>query len=144
MRFFSLAILSLASVAVADLKTWNDVVGDVPQCIKTCLNDFYNTAGLKDKCGSTDTATVDCLCGIQGTASDFQDDASTLSTCIENGCDTSEVVNAAANLEDFLNRFQTANEQCSAKGSSNGASSVVPGFNAMLASGAVLLVGAAL
>lgn len=31
MRFFPLALLGLASVAVAaDAKTWNDLVGDVP------------------------------------------------------------------------------------------------------------------
>ncbi|KGO46776.1 hypothetical protein PEX1_105850 [Penicillium expansum] len=144
MRFSSIAILSLASVAVADLKTWNDVVGDMPQCIKTCLSNFYNTAGLKDKCGSADKATVDCLCGVKGSFADLQDDASELSTCIQDGCDTNEIADAATKLGDFQDRFESLQDQCSAKGSSNGASSVVPGFNAMLASGALLLVGVAL
>lgn len=116
MRFFSLAILSLASVAVADLKTWNDVVGDVPQCIKTCLNDFYNTAGLKDKCGSADKANVDCLCGVGGSVSDYQDDASHLSTCIQDGCDTNEIMDASTKLEGFMQRFESLDNQCAKKG----------------------------
>ncbi|CAI7604913.1 unnamed protein product [Penicillium discolor] len=144
MRFSSLAILTLASVAVADLKTWNDVVGDMPQCIKTCLNDFYNTAGLKDKCGSANSASVDCLCGVTSSVSDFRSEASNLSSCIQDGCDTDEMADAAANIGDFQDRFESLQDQCSKKTSSNGASSMVPGFNALLASGALLLVGGAL
>lgn len=144
MRFSSLAILTLASVAVADLKTWNDVVGDMPQCMKTCLNDFYNTAGLKDKCGSAESASIDCLCGATGSVSDFRGDASDLSSCIQNGCDTNEMADAAARIGDFQGRLESLQDQCSKKGSSNGASSMVPGFNALLASGALLLVGLAL
>ncbi|CRL18377.1 unnamed protein product [Penicillium camemberti] len=145
MRFSSLAILTLASVAAAaDLKTWNDVVGDMSQCMKTCLNDFYNTAGLKDKCGSADSASVDCLCGVTGSVSDFQDDASNLSSCIQDGCDTDEMADAASNLGEFQDRFESLQDQCSKKTSSNGASSMAPGFNVLLASGALLLVGMAL
>ncbi|KAJ5607871.1 hypothetical protein N7537_004490 [Penicillium hordei] len=143
MRFSSLAILALASVAVADLKTWNDIVGDMPQCIKTCLNDFYNTAGLKDKCGSADSASVDCLCGVKSSVSDFRDNASDLSSCIQDGCDTNEMADAASHLGDFQDRFESLEDQCK-KSSSNGASSMAPGFNALLASGALLLVGVAL
>ncbi|KAJ5931866.1 hypothetical protein N7516_006355 [Penicillium verrucosum] len=144
MRFSSLAILTLASVAVADLKTWNDVVGDMPQCMKTCLNDFYNTAGLKDKCGSSDSASVDCLCGVTGSVSDFRDDATDMSSCIKDGCDTNELAEAASHIGDFQDRYTSLKDQCSKEGSSNGASSMVPGFNALLASGALLLVGVAL
>ncbi|CAI7625907.1 hypothetical protein N7527_002934 [Penicillium freii] len=143
MRFSSLAILSLASVAVADLKTWNDVVGDMPQCMKTCLGDFYNTAGLKDKCGSSDSASIDCLCGVTGSVSDFRDDASDLTSCIKDGCSTEEMAGAASHIGDFQDRLTSLQDQCK-KGSSNGASSMVPGFNVLLASGALLLVGMAL
>ncbi|KAJ5968957.1 hypothetical protein N7501_005205 [Penicillium viridicatum] len=147
MRFSSLAILSLASVAVAaDLKSWNDVVGDMPQCMKTCLNDFYNTAGLKDKCGSADSASIDCLCGVTGSVSDFRGDASELSSCIQDGCSTDEMADAASKIGDFQDRLTSLQDQCK-KGSSNasnGASSMAPGFNVLLASGALLLVGMAL
>lgn len=115
MRFSSLAILTLASVAVADLKTWNDVVGDMPQCIKTCLNDFYNTAGLKDKCGSADSASIDCLCGVTGSMSDIRSEASDLSSCIQDGCDTDEMADAASNLGDFQDRLSSLQDQCSKK-----------------------------
>ncbi|CAP99457.1 hypothetical protein E8E15_004143 [Penicillium rubens] len=174
MRFSSLAVLSLASAAVAaDLKTWNDVVGDVPSCIKTCLDTFYSSAGLEDKCGSPDSADVTCVCGMSGSASDYQDDATKLSSCIQDKCETSELADAVSSLKGFMERFQSLEGECegssssssssgSKKGSSdsesesetssesesdsesNGAGSLVPGFNAMIASGALLLVGAAL
>ncbi|CAG8159915.1 unnamed protein product [Penicillium nalgiovense] len=184
MRFSSLAVLSLASVAVAaDLKTWDDVVGDVPSCIKSCLDTFYSSAGLEDKCGSPDSADVTCVCGASGSASDYQGEATKLSSCIQDKCETSELTDAVSSLKGFMERFQSLQGECeggsssssssssssdSKKGSSsdsesgsdsesepesessesepesNGAGSLVPGFNAMIASGALLLVGAAL
>ncbi|KAJ5211173.1 hypothetical protein N7491_010993 [Penicillium cf. griseofulvum] len=144
MRFSPLAILALASVAVADIKTWNDVVGDVPQCIKTCLGEYYDGVGLKDQCGSADKATVDCLCGTTGSVADIQDDASDLSKCMQNGCETSELSDAVSKLQGFQERLEGVYNQCTKEASSNGASSVVPGLNTMLASGALLLVGMAL
>ncbi|KAJ6169169.1 hypothetical protein N7497_002012 [Penicillium chrysogenum] len=161
MRFSSLAVLSLASAAVAaDLKTWNDVVGDVPSCIKTCLDTFYSSAGLEDKCGSPDSADVTCVCGMSGSASDYQDDATKLSSCIQDKCETSELADAVSSLKGFMERFQSLEGECEGSSDSesesetssesesdsesNGAGSLVPGFNAMIASGALLLVGAAL
>ncbi|KAJ5332164.1 hypothetical protein MYU51_007567 [Penicillium brevicompactum] len=141
MRISSLVLFGLASVAVADLNSWNDVVGDVPQCIKTCLNDYYNTVGLKSKCGSPDSASMDCLCGVKDTYENIQDDASDLSDCITNGCDSSELSDASSKLEGFTTRFTELYKQCSKK---SAASSSLPGYNAMLASGALLLAGAAL
>jgi hypothetical protein len=117
MRFSSLTILTLASVAAAtDLKTWDDVVGDVPQCIKTCINDFYNTSGLKSKCGSADTATVNCVCTVKDTMSNINSEANDLSTCIQDGCSSSELADALTKLEDFTSRFDNLSTQCSAKG----------------------------
>lgn len=116
MRLSSVIFLGLASVAVADLNSWNDVVGDVPQCIKTCLNDFYNTAGLKSKCGSADTASLDCLCGVKSSVDDVADDASDLSSCIQDGCDSNEIADAASKLQGFMDRFNSLEDQCSKKG----------------------------
>ncbi|KAJ6035576.1 uncharacterized protein N7446_010338 [Penicillium canescens] len=144
MRFLSLALLSIASIAIAE-GTWKDTVGDVPQCMKTCLNNFYKDAGLEDKCGSSDSATTDCLCGVKDSASEVQDAASSLSSCIQNGCDSSDLADAATQLSDFQDRFTELTNQCTSSESSKGAaSSTVPGFNALLASGALLLVGAAM
>jgi hypothetical protein len=123
MRFSSLAVLSLASVAVAaDLKTWNDVVGDVPSCIKTCLDTFYSSAGLEDKCGSPDSADVTCICDIGGTTSDYQDDASQLSSCIQDKCETSELTDAISSLKGFQERFQSLESECEGSSSSSSSS----------------------
>ena len=117
MRFSSLAVLALASLATAaDLSTWNDVVGDVPQCIKTCFNDFYDNSGFKDKCGSADSAKVSCLCGAGESVSDIKSSASSLSSCISNGCSTDDLANASSSLQDFQTRFQNLSDQCSRKG----------------------------
>lgn len=118
MRVSSLLLLGLASVAVADLNSWDDVVGDVPQCIKTCLNDYYNTVGLKSKCGSPDSASLDCLCSVKDTVENVQDDASDLSDCIANGCDSDELADASTKLEGFTNRFTDLYNKCSKKGTS--------------------------
>ncbi|KAJ6179672.1 hypothetical protein N7519_010133 [Penicillium mononematosum] len=160
MRFSSLAILSLASAAVAaDLKTWNDVVGDVPSCIKTCLDTFYSSSGLEDKCGSADSADVTCICDISGSASEYRDESTKLSTCIQDKCETNELAEAASTLKGFMERFQSlegqrappdsdsdseSDSESESESQPNGAGSLVPGFNAMIASGALLLVGAAL
>ena len=123
MRFSSLAVLSLASAAVAaDLKTWNDVVGDVPSCIKTCLDTFYSSAGLEDKCGSPDSADVTCVCGMSGSASDYQDDATKLSSCIQDKCETSELADAVSSLKGFMERFQSLEGECEGSSSSSSSS----------------------
>jgi hypothetical protein len=115
MRFVALVILTLASVAFADLNNWNDAVGDVPQCIKTCYNDFYNTSGLKAKCGSADKATVKCLCSVQDSVADINSSASDLSSCIQDGCSTEDLADAVTQLQDFQTRFEGLMDQCSAK-----------------------------
>ena len=40
MRFLPVALLGLASVAVADINNWSDLVGTMPKCTKTCLDDY--------------------------------------------------------------------------------------------------------
>jgi hypothetical protein len=115
MRFLPVALLSLASIAIAE-STWKDTVGDVPQCMKTCLNDFYKDAGLEDKCGSSDKATTDCLCGVKDSASDVQNAATSLSSCIQKGCDSSDLADASTQLSDFQNRFTDLTNQCTKSG----------------------------
>jgi hypothetical protein len=117
MRFSPLAILALASAAVAaDIKTWNDVVGDVPQCVKTCLGDYYDGIGLKDQCGSADKATVDCLCKTTASVSDVREDASELSKCMQNGCEPNELSDGISKIQDFQERLQSVYSQCTGKG----------------------------
>jgi hypothetical protein len=106
----------LASVAIAELSSWNDVVGDVPQCMKTCLNNFYDNSGIKDQCGSANEATVNCLCGVKDSMSAVRDSADDLSSCIQGGCDTSDLTNASTQLQGFLDRFTKLENQCSKKG----------------------------
>jgi len=118
MRFLSVALVGLASIsatAASDYKTWNEIVGDVPQCIKSCLNDFYTDAGLEDKCGSADKGTLDCLCG-SASFSSIQDSAEKLTTCIQDGCDSSELSDASSKLSDFQDRFSDAEDQCLSSG----------------------------
>lgn len=196
MRFLSVALVGLASVsatAAAEYKTWNEIVGDVPKCIKSCLNDFYTDAGLDDTCGSPSEGTLDCLCDSTSFSS-IQDSAQNLSDCIQDECDSSELSEASSKLSDFQDRFSDAEDQCSSSGmftnarliiamvkkltqiiigsssssssssssdsdssddtdsesssdspdEKNAASSLVPGFSAFIASGAVLLAGATL
>lgn len=114
MRFLSVALLGLASISVtaaSDFETWDDIVGDVPQCIKTCLNDFYTDSGFEDKCGSSDDASMDCLCSITS-SSTVQDEASNLSTCIQDGCDSGDMSDISSKLSDFQQRFSDAGNQC--------------------------------
>ncbi|CAI7591211.1 unnamed protein product [Penicillium manginii] len=139
--------MGLASISVttaSDFQSWDDIVGDAPQCIKSCLDDFYSNAGLKDECGSSDDASMNCLCN----ASSFtaaQSSANDLSTCIQKGCDSGDLSELSSSLSDFQDRFMDAAEQCqSGDYDKNAASTLVPGLNALLASGAVLLIGAAL
>lgn len=173
MRFLPVALLGLASIAIADLSSWSDVVGDVPQCIKTCLNEFYSDSGLESACGSADTASVKCLCGVKDSASDIQDEGNQLSSCIQTGCTSVELNDSRTELQDFETRYSELMSQCTNEGklatsnlclpfiqslfrvgvsffiytdsttssSTNGASSVVPGFQTMIASGVVLLIG---
>lgn len=116
MRFSPVALLGLAAIAAADLSTWSDVVGNVPQCMKTCLNDFYTKAGFEDQCGSPDQATVDCLCSVKKSFSDAQDSANDLSSCISNGCDANDLADASSQLTGFENRLTKVENQCSKQG----------------------------
>lgn len=117
MRFSPVALLGLAAAAVAaDISTWNDIVGNVPACMKTCLNKFYTDNGFEDKCGSPDDATVDCLCGIKGTLSEAQDSGEALGSCISNGCDARDLSDASSQLSDFQNRLMSLESQCDEKG----------------------------
>ncbi|KAI9035702.1 uncharacterized protein KD926_002983 [Aspergillus affinis] len=144
MRFSRVALVGLAAVVSAELSTWNDVVGNVPKCMKTCLNDFYTKSGFEDECGSSGSAAVDCLCGVKDSFSDVQDAGEELSSCITNGCSTSDLTDASSQISGFQSRLTSIMDQCTKQESANGAVSVVPSFNTMLASGAVLLIGAAL
>jgi hypothetical protein len=118
MRFFPLAVLGLASVAVADFSSWSDVVGDAPQCLKKCMSDFYNDAGFGDKCGSSDQASVKCLCGLSSSTNDedAQDAADSLSSCFQDSCSNDELSNAASKIGDFTERFRDLDTQCSDEG----------------------------
>lgn len=111
MRFFPLALLGLASVAVAaDPKSWNDLVGDVPSCVKSCLGDYYNDLGLQDKCGSSDSASIDCLCGAD--FKDISNAATSLNDCFEEKCDKDEFLDNATKLQDFATRLGDLPGQC--------------------------------
>lgn len=116
MRFLPVALLGLASLATAKLSTWNDVVGNVPQCMKTCMDEYYTNAGLEDQCGSPDEASVDCLCGAQDSFDDVQEAASDLSSCISSGCDAKELQDAAKQLSGFTDRYTSLASQCSNSG----------------------------
>ena len=116
MRLLPVVLLSLASVAVAETSSWNDVLGDMPQCMKTCLNQFYDKSGLEDECGSSDKATVSCLCGVKDSLSNIQDSARDLSSCVRNGCDTSDMTDAATQLRGFQDRFMDLKNQCTKQG----------------------------
>jgi hypothetical protein len=118
MRFLCVALMGLASISVttaSDFQSWDDIVGDAPQCIKSCLDDFYSNAGLKDECGSSDDASMNCLCN----ASSFtaaQSSANDLSTCIQKGCDSGDLSELSSSLSDFQDRFMDAAEQCQSGG----------------------------
>lgn len=116
MRFLPVALLGLASIAIADLSSWSDVVGDVPQCIQTCLNEFYSDSGLESACGSADTASVKCLCGVKDSASDIQDEGNQLSSCIQTGCTSTELNDSRTELQDFETRYSELMTQCTNEG----------------------------
>ncbi|CAI7580896.1 unnamed protein product [Penicillium pancosmium] len=151
---------SLSVTAASDFETWGDIVGDVPQCMKTCLNDFYNDSGLEDKCGSSDDASMDCLCSVTSFSS-VQSSVDDLSTCIQDGCDSGDLSEISSKISDFQERFLDAGDQCMSEDSTsdgdsgsesetdsddknNSATTLIPGFNALLTSSAVLLFGVAL
>lgn len=119
MRFLAVTLLGLASVSVAEVSSWQDVLGDVPQCMKTCLDDFYKNAGFEDECGNPDEATVDCLCGVKDTFSKAQSEASDLQSCVTDGCDTKELASAASKLSDYNDRFRDLQDQCESSSSSS-------------------------
>lgn len=84
MRFLSVALVGLASISLtapSDFQTWDDIVGDVPQCMETCLDDFYSNSGLGGKCASSEHASMDCLCGVTSFSS-VQSSVDDLTTCI--------------------------------------------------------------
>ncbi|KAJ5542866.1 hypothetical protein N7535_005289 [Penicillium sp. DV-2018c] len=150
MRFSPLAILALASVAVADFSSWNDVVGDVPQCVKKCTNDFYSDVGFEAKCGSPDKADMKCLCGFKVSTGDARDAGTSLASCYEDSCSSDDLVDGASKIMDFTERFTDLASQCgddvekdSEDGVPDAASSLVPGFGAMLVSGALLFASVA-
>lgn len=112
MRFSPVVLLGLAAVAAAELNSWNDVVGDVSQCMKTCLNSFYTDSGFDSKCGSPDQATVDCLCGAKASFSNMQDSADQMGSCIQSGCDASDLTNASSQLSGVVDRLTNLENQC--------------------------------
>lgn len=114
MHFLSVALVGLASISVAsasDYKSWDDIVGDVPQCMTTCVDTFYSDSGLEDECGSSDEASMSCLCGASS-FSQAESSAEDLSTCIQNKCDSGDLTNLASQLSEFSDRFSNAEEQC--------------------------------
>lgn len=111
MRFSPVVLLGLAAAAAAELNSWNDVVGNVPQCMKTCLNTFYTDSGFESKCGSPDQATVDCLCG-EASLSSMKDSADQLGSCIQSGCDASDLADASSQLSGFEDRLTNLDNQC--------------------------------
>ncbi len=119
MRFLAVTLLGLASVSVAEVSSWSEVLGDVPQCMKTCLNDFYENIGLEDECGSPEEASVDCLCGVKDKFSTIQDESSKLQSCFTDGCDTKELASAASKLSDYNERFRDLQNQCTSSSSSS-------------------------
>lgn len=123
MRFLAVTLLGLASVSVAEVSSWQDVLGDVPSCVKTCLDDFYKNVGFEDECGSPDEASVDCLCGVKDTFEKAQSESSKLQSCFTDGCDTKELASAASKLSDYNERYHDLQNQCKSSDSSSSSSS---------------------
>lgn len=111
MRFLPVALLGLASVAVADIKNWSDLMGTMPKCTKTCLNDYYKDLGFEKKCGKSDDASTNCLCGIKD-VKDLQGAAMDLSKCMQRECSASDLSNVTSDLEGFQGRIQDFVDQC--------------------------------
>lgn len=122
MRFLAVTLLGLASVSVAEVSSWQDVLGDVPSCVKTCLDDFYKNVGFEDECGSPDEASVDCLCGVKDTFEKAQSESSKLQSCFTDGCDTKELASAASKLSDYNDRYRDLQSQCKSSDSSSSSS----------------------
>ncbi|PGH12226.1 hypothetical protein AJ79_04406 [Helicocarpus griseus UAMH5409] len=142
MRLFPIALLGLASVAVAEFKTWNDVMGDVPECVKKCYGDWYNSTPLKEPCGSPDKATMDCICKVPNIKSDTMTTEQSMDDCLKKDCTGDDLEEITAKREEIQKRLEQFKDQCA---SGSGALSVSPNFNGvMLASGALLIAGAAL
>lgn len=112
MRFLPVALLGLASVAVADISNWSDIVGDMPECTKTCLDTYYKDIGFEKKCGKPDEASTDCLCGIKD-VKDLQGSVRDLSKCIQSGCSASDLSDASKDLSGFQDRMLDLSKQCS-------------------------------
>ena len=111
MRFLPVALLGLASVAVADINNWSDLVGTMPKCTKTCLDDYYKDLGFEKKCGKADDADTKCLCGIKD-IKDLQGAAMDLSKCMQKGCSASDLSDVTSDLEGFQGRIQDFVDQC--------------------------------
>ena len=111
MRFLPVALLGLASVAVADISNWNDIIGDMPKCTQTCIDTYYKDIGFEKKCGKPDEASTDCLCGIKD-VKDLQDAVRDLNKCTQSGCSSTDISDAASGLEGFQDRLMDFSKQC--------------------------------
>lgn len=119
MRFLPVAVLGLASVAAAAddyayLKTWNDVMGDIPACMKKCMNIFYKDSNVEKECGAPEKATDECLCKPESkkTISSIMTGVSDLDNCFKDVCTHSQYTNNSHKLDSLDNRLTGLQKHC--------------------------------
>ncbi|PLN86501.1 hypothetical protein BDW42DRAFT_190087 [Aspergillus taichungensis] len=115
MRFLPIAVVGLASVATAaELKSWDDIVGDIPTCIKKCMNDFYTDSGVEKECGAPDKASIDCLCQpasyklVSSTLSSVDD----LQDCLKDSCSEKDLTDSIDKINAMGERAEDFQDQC--------------------------------
>lgn len=119
MRFLPIAVVGLASVAAAaELKSWDDIMGDIPTCIKKCMNNFYKDGGLEKECGAPEKATADCLCkpASYKIISDTVSSVDELQDCLKESCTQSELTDNIDKINGMGERAQDFQDQCEDKG----------------------------
>lgn len=115
MRFLSVAVLGLASVAAAaDIKSWDDLMGDIPTCMKKCMNDFYKDGGLEKECGAPEKASADCLCKPASAKiiSDTMSSVDDLQDCLKDSCTQSDLTDNVDKINDMGTRATDFQKQC--------------------------------
>ena len=121
MRFLPIAVVGLASVAAAaEIKSWNDLLGDIPTCTKKCMNEFYKDSGLEKECGAPEKAGADCLCKPASFEifSDTMDSMDELQSCLKDSCSDSELREGADKAKDMYQRAKDFQKQCKDSGKS--------------------------
>lgn len=125
MRLLPVTVLGLVSVAAAanadaytdayaNLKTWNDVMGDIPNCMKKTMNIFYKDGVVDKECGAPEKATDDCLCKpkIKEDISYIMTGVSDLDSAFKNACTHSEYTDNSNKLDGLDKRLKGLQSHC--------------------------------